>query len=589
MKKLFLIILFTIVNFNLYAQNTPAFDWVKKFGEQAAEIYSYKIENDLSGNIYMIGYFAGTVDFDPGPGIFNLTASVQQIFISKYEENGNFVWARQIDAHNSFVVEHTLVLDHEDNVILAGYFSDTTDFDPGPGIFNLSTQVYEKAFFICKLNSSGDFIWAVKFAESNNAFNKVPVCTDAAGNIYATSIFNVVSDFDGGSGSFFMDPAGGCQFICKLDSSGNFVWARQIGNGSWASAQDMAMDFFANIYLTGYFEDTADFDPGAAVYGFICNSLKCGFVCKLDSGGGFIWARDYGNMNSNNFNLAVDSSENVYISGDYAGALDFDPGTATHILYSGSGNNFGDYNLFVSKLNENGNFIWAREFTHVITPGVAYGRGSLDIRLDSDRNIYTTGYTLGQMDFDPGPAVFYLNLYPGNEVAFISKLDSSGNFIWALPFESGIPYNGGVASQSVSLDPAGNIYTCGLFYGTVDFDPAVSVYDMSASPGAYHQLFLHKLAPVTTGIVENAEFTPVQLYPNPFKQDLQVSYELLKTQMVSLRVVDVLGQTVKVLENETVQPAGKYNYVFKTKTPGLYFINFILNGKVTTGKAIKLN
>ena len=93
---------------------------------------------DASGNVYTTGYFQGTVDFDPGAGTFNLTsAGLQDIFISKLDAAGNFVWAKQLGGTLNDV-GYSIALDTSGNVYTTGFFRDTVDFDPGAGTFNLT-------------------------------------------------------------------------------------------------------------------------------------------------------------------------------------------------------------------------------------------------------------------------------------------------------------------------------------------------------------------------------------------------------------------------------------------------------------------
>lgn len=80
--------------------------------------------------------FQGIADFDPGPGIYNLTLSTP--FISKLDSNGNFLWAKSFyGASQAYALE----IDHSGNVVVAGTFGNTVDFDPGIGVYNLNSPL----------------------------------------------------------------------------------------------------------------------------------------------------------------------------------------------------------------------------------------------------------------------------------------------------------------------------------------------------------------------------------------------------------------------------------------------------------------
>jgi hypothetical protein len=123
----------------------PDWVWAKKIGGSSDDGAS-AIAGDAAGNIYTIGYFVGTVDFDPGPGTYNLNGPAT--FVSKLDSLGNFVWAKQLGNSSGI----SLSVNGKGDVFVLGSFPDTVDFDPGPGIFNLAATGYYDSF-ICKLDS----------------------------------------------------------------------------------------------------------------------------------------------------------------------------------------------------------------------------------------------------------------------------------------------------------------------------------------------------------------------------------------------------------------------------------------------------
>lgn len=109
--------------------------------------YGYSVKVDASGNVYTTGNFSGTVDFNTGTGTYNLTSvGLLDIFISKLDASGNFVWAKNFGGSSG----NSIIVDALSNVYVTGYFSGTKYFDPGTGTFNL-TSAGSYDIFIQKL------------------------------------------------------------------------------------------------------------------------------------------------------------------------------------------------------------------------------------------------------------------------------------------------------------------------------------------------------------------------------------------------------------------------------------------------------
>lgn len=479
MKNAFLIILLIGYSFRIAAQDVT-FDWAKTFGN-VADDYGVSIVADSAGNVYTLGSFLYTTDFDPGPGV--AVAYTGGIFITKHDKNGNIIWVKSVNSEAIPNNNLSIALDKNGNIYYGGIFSGTPDFDPGPGIFNISSSVNGQSAFVSKLDANGNFLWAIKIDNASVA----SIAVDASGNVYSTGSFEAVADFDPGPGVFNLTEKsyngldGGNRdiFVLKLDDNGNFVWAKQMGGTSSDEGTDITVDPGGNVVLTGYFQLTADFDPGPGLYNINSSGGRDIFAAKLTSNGNFVWAKSMGGISEDNGRcVRTDRAGNIYLSGYFYGPADFDPGPGIFNLTS----NPGVTNVYVSKLDANGNLIWAKQMG---------GTGSdycLSMCLDDFGNIYTTGSFDAIADFDPGPAVFNLTTNGFSDV-FISKLDNSGNFIWAKSFGSAANEDVG---RSIFVDASRNIYTTGWFWGTVDFDPEAGVYNLETN--GLSDIFVQKLS-----------------------------------------------------------------------------------------------
>ena len=457
----------------LNAQNVNLV-WAKNMGSASFDQGS-SVAVDASGNVYTTGYFQGTADFDPGPGTYNLTsAGLEDIFISKLDASGNFVWAKSIGGA-SYDNGYSIAIDASGNVYTTGYYYDTVDFDPGAGTYNL-TSPHVKDIFVSKLDASGNFVWAKNMGGDSDAVG-YSIAVDISGNVYTTGHFQGTADFDPGAGTYNLTSTGQKDiFVSKLDASGNFVWAKDLGGSSNENGHSVTVDASGNVYTTGYFQGTADFDPGAGTYNLTSAGGDDIFVSKLDASGNFVWAKNMGGaFYDDAWSVAVDASGNVYTTGYFRDIADFDPGPGTYNLTSA-----GQKDIFVSKLDASGNFVWAKNMGGV-SSDVGYS-----IAVDASGNVYTTGGFWGTADFDPGAATYNLTSSVQDDI-FVSKLDASGNFVWAKNMAD----SSDAVGYSIALDASGNVYTTGAFNGTSDFDPGPGTYNLT-SAGSY-DIFVVKL------------------------------------------------------------------------------------------------
>ena len=281
------------------------------------------------------------------------------------------------------------------------------------------------------------------------------------------------------AGKYFQDPTINWYqiYLNKLNPTGNIVWSHiyeQVSGN--ADAYSIKTDVPGNIYITGNFTETVDFDPGPATFNLNSQVGYNVFVSKLSGSGNFIWAKQMEGVGfSVGTSIALDALNQPHIVGYFDDTTDFDPGTGINNLIS-----ISSYDGFICKLDVAGNFIWAKSIA-----GSSYDQIN-SVALDNIGNVYSAGY-FSNADFDPGPGTFNLTSEGSND-GFISKLDTSGNFVWAQRL-------GGAQSDvvaTVAIDPSTNIYTAGSFSLSVDFDPGpgISILNAKGNP----DLFIHKMS-----------------------------------------------------------------------------------------------
>lgn len=447
------------------------FVWARSMGGSVADDHGYSVFVDESGYVYTTGDFEGTADFDPGPEVYNLTsAGGSDIFVSKLDASGTFVWARRMGGYGGDSGS-SVTVDHAGNVYTTGFFHGTADFDPDPDrVHNLNSPLGNEEVFISKLDSRGDFMWARQLGGSTDAVG-TSLIVDPRGNVYTTGVFRGTADFDPDPDLIYnLTSTTGSDddiFVSKLDADGNFVWAKRMGGGYFDIGSSIAVDRSGDVYTTGYFSGSADFDPGpgADVLTSDINIAEV-FVSKLDSKGAFVWAKRMGgNRDDVGSSIAVDRRGNVYTTGSFQGTADFDPDP--DVIYNLTSTAGRD--IFVSKLDSDGRFIWARGM------GGTQDDGGSSIAVDHRGNVYSTGSFVASADFDPGPGVY--NIRAGYRDIFVSKLNADGDFVWAKSVGASSDDGG----HSIALDNSGDVYVTGYFTGTVDFDLGTGIYPLVSS------------------------------------------------------------------------------------------------------------
>src|SRR5688572_29875269 len=367
-------------------------------------------------------------------------------------------------------------IDVAGDVYTCGEFRGTVDFDPSAATFSRTANGNSDDFF-AKYSTDGQFILCITFG--GNHIDKVQsVTTDAAGNIYITGFFrggNV--DFDPSPATAILnsngenggDPGyGGDIFVAKYTSTGQYVWAFNVG-GTLLGDNGICIktDGAGNVYVGGYFFENIDFDPSAATTSLNGNT-GTGFLAKYTSNGQFQWAFNFGEGNTNNslFDIAVDAGSNVYMTGYFQGTnRDFDPSPATYFLSSN-----GNYEAYVAKYTSGGQFLFAFK---IGGSGLDVSRG---ITLDNSGNIYIIGDFNGtNIDFDPSAATVPVSSNGAADV-FIAKYSGTGQYIWAFNAgSSGSEYGWNIDTDNNS------IFVTGSFAGVADFNPSAAIDNLTSN------------------------------------------------------------------------------------------------------------
>ncbi|HKR04851.1 MAG TPA: SBBP repeat-containing protein [Bacteroidia bacterium] len=325
--------------------------WAKSAGGIDRE-FAESIAIDFAGNVYVSGSFEGvSLSFD-AVVITNVNPATEDIFVVKYDSDGNALWAKSGNGNNLDWAT-CVTTDPFGNVFIAGpFYSDTLVFD-GTLLVNPFSSLGCEEIFIVKYDSSGNVAW-VKEAIGNGYFNEpYSLASDAFGSVFVTGVaYSDTVTFDG---IILTNPLAGYNdmILAKYDSAGNVLWAKKTGGYSSDYGYSVTADASGNAYVVGYFDsDTIHFD---AVTSVTINPVFYSdlFLVKYDASGNVAWAKSTGGIyqpSSWGFaqqGIASDGAGNIYTVGSFNfDTLAFDSDT---LFLGGSSSN-----VFLAKLNDAG-------------------------------------------------------------------------------------------------------------------------------------------------------------------------------------------------------------------------------------------
>ncbi len=313
--------------------------------------------------------------------------------------------------------------DQAGNLYISGIFRD------GNALFGTDT-LYAKGLkdgFILKLNSSGDVIWSKLIAtKGNDAVQGIQI--DQSSNVYITGYYT--DSLFAGTDTLVTSNVEKEIYLAKLNSSGNFLWSRSAGkSGNNDEGFDIDLDNSGNIYITGYFGDTAYFGNQSIFRSGDDNM----FLAKYSNTGNIIWVTSpeiYSQAVTKNaigFFVRCDVLGGVYVSGQFSDTAVF----SSQTIYCANG-----VQNFLAKYSSNGLCSWAR-------------------------NVGGYGYS-GQIATDDSANVYVLK---SNNGYSISKYNPNGSEEWSQS-----PSSSTVSTLAINVDRSGNIFIAGDFTNSATFN-----------------------------------------------------------------------------------------------------------------------
>ncbi len=396
---------------------------------------------------------------------FKLNKQVVTFELSDYDQSSVLIidplvkiWATYYGG-TSDDAAYAMATDNQSNSLLTGYTLSTTAIASGGHQNTFGGSVYFDAY-VAKFNISGARLWATYYGGTGDDIGRT-LATDAAGNIYLAGSTNSTTNIAStGTGS-------GPGFIAKFNSAG----VRQFGSYAVIPVYSIKVDATDNLYIAG--------SAGATGLGLSGHQMAFGgqrdaFVAKLNSTGVMLWGTYYGGTAiDDGYDVAVDNSNNVYLSGSTLSATAIASGGHDNIL-----GNVASNDAFLVKFSSTGTRLWA----------TYYGGSSADdgyaIACFNSTDVYLAGYTASSTAIALSG---HQNTLSGSNDAFLAKFNSSGVLQWAT-------YYGGTGNETgrdVVLDNTGNVFLAGNTQGSAN---GIAFNGIQNTVGGLQDAFLVKFS-----------------------------------------------------------------------------------------------
>jgi len=366
--------------------------WTAVMGSKAGSVGGGGIALSPSEKLLIVGSFDGKVDFDPGKGRDKIKSfdDSSDIFVTLLRSNGSYRWTRVLTGPGSDT-GRAIDVDSNGNIFLTGWFSQTIDFDPGRGE-DRRTAMGGSDIFVTKLWADGSYSWTCTFPGLDFQ-SAMGVATDCNDNVVITGEFRNTVDFDPGEGEDIRQSNGKRDFfITKLGDDGSYHWTHTAGGVENDHGHDVTTDAAGNVYVTGSFQETVDFNPRGGGDVRVSEGVFDVYIIKLGPDGSYRWTKTFGGEAIDaGFGIALGPDNVLGVTGGFNVTVDFDPSEGVDEHTSNGGRD-----VFITRFTTDGDYRFTDTFGGIERDG---GEG---IAFDADGNVVACGaYDSQDVDFDP--------------------------------------------------------------------------------------------------------------------------------------------------------------------------------------------
>jgi len=336
-----------------------SYAWTKTFGGSGVD-KGAALDIDSSGNVYVTGSCTGMVDFNADPAAQALKDCNSNVgmFVTKYTNNGQYVWAGAIGSSgNSTNARDIIVNSNNGYIYVTGYFYGTVDFDWGAGTANVNAGATSGGILL-KVDANGNYSKAIDFTVKGTDDYGAGLCSDNSGNVYITGTFK------GGGHDEDL-------FVVKYDAGlTSRAFSYKVTRTGVDTGKSIVCDGGSNLYFTGAVEGfgfspelhTENFSPAEAVYTDV-------YLESITTGGTYRWSTEFGGpLDDIGNKVILNAYGNVVVTGSFMGSDvslgdGFSPAQA-QVTISGLNtfNSNGGKDVFASEFETDGSYIKAKVF-----------------------------------------------------------------------------------------------------------------------------------------------------------------------------------------------------------------------------------
>ncbi len=382
----------------------------------------------------------------------------------------------------------------------------------------------------------GQNTWVKTYGGSGDNRGYSIVSTSDGGCILTGETLSNDGDFSG------MNKGGRDIFVIKLNSSGDILWKKTFGGSSDDFGKSITTTSDGGFVLTGYTSsNNGDFS------GMNKGSYDI-FVIKLNSSGEIVWKKTFGGSSYDWGYSITTTSDGGFVLTGWTSSNDGD--------FSGMSKG-GETEIFVIKLNSNGDIVWKRTFGG---GGINKTQVGETITITNNDRVVVIGW------FDSNDNDFS-GMNKGSSDIFVLNLNSNGDTVWKKTFGG----NSSESGNSITSSSDGGFVLTG---GTSSNDGDFSGMNKGASDIFVMKLDSNGNLNNTTSINEFSEpTTTLSVHPNPFSNSTTISYKIDSPSNVRIELLNTLGQTIEVLR-EDYTDIGTYQLPLNVSTlsSGMYSV-----------------
>ncbi|MFK7846769.1 MAG: SBBP repeat-containing protein [Rhodothermales bacterium] len=529
-------------------------------------------------------------------------------------------WTKSL-VSNDYSAGRGITIDTQGDAYISGVYRD--DISLGNNSKYQLTNRGKSDIVLIKVSASGEPMWMrnIGGAGEDLAFR---IKSDQTDNVFLTGSFERVISFEDNDDTHTLESAGKeDMFLAKFDRDGKIAWSVQSGGTKSDQGVGLAVDTQGNIYVSGFFEETAFFGKQRQV-SLTSNGQLDVYVSKYSSEGDLIWARSLGGARKDVApGIAVNEKGEVFITGltrgpgsflnvdadiikgipqgqedlfiarfsqagelnqiVYAGGRGFDAGNAIDV--DGSGNIYvagyfeeeaslndfhgtpyiiegKSFDLFVSKYKSDGSLAWVQ------TAGGDQWDNAYDISVNDQGDVYVTGLFRKSADFTGNKTPDVEGTGEAN--AFVARYNTNGLL-------AGLKVIDGAKSEgaSIATNIEGDVFLTGLFFRDASFDINQAPLTSSVFNSfivKYNAQGFDNILPEDFHPVDKSTIVLAQNYPNPFTAHTSFEFEVLETTQVRLIIHDTLGRVLREIDNGELA-SGVYRFFYDASqlAHGTYF------------------